>query len=50
MKSFSQKLKAGWSKAELMKYYVMDEKQYNKVLVCLQEIVKMVEYNDKGRI
>ena len=38
--SFSQKFKAGWSKAELMKYYAMDEKQFDKVLACLQGIAK----------
>ncbi len=38
--SFSEKLKAGWSKADLMRYYALNEAQYNKMLVCLQEIAK----------
>ena len=38
--SFSQRLKAGWSKADLMKYYAMDEKQYDRVLAFLQGIAK----------
>lgn len=38
--SFSQRLKAGWSKADLMRYYALDEKQYDKVLACLQVITK----------
>lgn len=36
--SFSKKLKNGWSKVDLMRYYVMDEKQYDKVLACLERI------------
>jgi hypothetical protein len=36
--SFSQRLKAGWSKADLMRYYALDEKQYDKVLASLQGI------------
>lgn len=36
--SFSQRLKAGWSKADLMQYYALDEKQYDKVLICLERI------------
>jgi hypothetical protein len=36
--SFSQRLNAGWSKADLMRYFALDEKQYEKVLVCLQSI------------
>lgn len=38
--SFSQRLKAGWSKADLMKYYVLDEKQYDKVIACLKGIAE----------
>jgi len=38
--SFSQRLKAGWSKADLMRYYALNETQYNKVVECLQEIAK----------
>ncbi|VVB85645.1 Uncharacterised protein [uncultured archaeon] len=36
--SFSQRLKAGWSKTDLMRYYALDEKQYDKVLACLERI------------
>ncbi len=36
--SFSTKLKAGWSKADLMRYYALDEKRYKKVLACLERI------------
>ncbi len=36
--SFIAKLKDGWSKADLMKYYAMDEKQYVKVLESLERI------------
>jgi hypothetical protein len=38
--SFSQRFKAGWSKEQLMSYYAMDEKQYNKVIACLESIRK----------
>ncbi len=38
--SFSQRLKAGWTKADLMLFYALNEKQYDKVLACLQEIAK----------
>ncbi len=38
--SFSEKLNAGWSKTDLMRYYALDEKQYNKVLACLEGIAK----------
>jgi len=36
--SFSSRLKEGWSKADLMRYYALDELQYQKVLVSLQGI------------
>jgi hypothetical protein len=36
--SFSGRLKAGWSKADLMRYYLMNELQYQKVLESLQGI------------
>lgn len=36
--SFSEKLKAGMPKADLMRYYALDERQYAKVLVSLQSI------------
>ncbi len=41
--SFSDKLKAGWSKTDLMRYYGLDEKRYNKVLECLEGIKKVNE-------
>ena len=36
--SFSQKLKAGWTKQELMAYYVLTEEQYKKILESLKAI------------
>ena len=38
--SFSQKIKAGWTKARLMAYYALTETQYEKVMGCLKEIEK----------
>ena len=38
--SFSQKLNAGWSKDDLVKYYALNEGQYQKVLNCLDRITK----------
>jgi len=40
MPSFSQRLKAGWQKPELMAYYALNETQYQKVLERLQEIAR----------
>lgn len=37
-KSFSDKLKAGWSKEQLMKYYCLSEERYNKTIHCLEDI------------
>ena len=36
--SFSQRLKSGWSKADLMRYYALDESRYNKVIESLERI------------
>jgi hypothetical protein len=38
---FSQRLNAGWSKTDLMRYFALDEKQYEKVLACLNGISKI---------
>jgi len=38
MTSFSGRLKAGWSKADLMRYYMLDESRYNKVIESLKGI------------
>ncbi|MDO8727188.1 MAG: hypothetical protein Q7J35_14055 [Candidatus Methanoperedens sp.] len=37
-KSFSDKLKAGWSREQLMKYYCLSEERYNKTIQCLEDI------------
>ncbi len=39
--SFSQKLRAGWTKERLMAYYALTEVQYEKVLCCLKAIGSM---------
>jgi len=36
--SFSRKLRAGWTKEQLMKYYSMSEAQYEKVIESLEAI------------
>jgi hypothetical protein len=36
--SFSQKLRDGWTKEQLMAYYVLTEAQYEKVMECLERI------------
>ncbi len=38
--SFSAKIKAGWSKADLMKHYAMTENEYQRVHECVQTIQK----------
>jgi len=38
--SFSQKLKAGWTKERLVAYYALTEAQYEKIMGCLKEIAK----------
>ncbi len=37
-RSFADKLRAGWSKADLMKYYCLSEEQYNRVTESLKRI------------
>ena len=36
--SFSQRMHAGESKEQLMKYYVLTEAQYQKIVLCLDRI------------
>ena len=36
--SFSQKLREGWTKEQLMAYYALTEAQYEKVMECLKRI------------
>ncbi len=36
--SFSQKMKAGWTKERLMTHYALSEKEYEKVMESLKEI------------
>jgi Cys-tRNA synthase (O-phospho-L-seryl-tRNA:Cys-tRNA synthase) len=37
-KSFSQKIKAGWTRELLMTYYALTEAQYEKIVECLKGI------------
>ncbi len=39
--SFSQKLRAGWTKEQLMAYYALTEAQYERVIGCLKAIGSM---------
>jgi hypothetical protein len=39
--SFSEKLRAGWTKERLMAYYALTEAQYAKVMRCLRAIGSM---------
>ena len=36
--SFSRKLRAGWTKEQLMKYYAMSEAQYDRIIESLEAI------------
>ncbi len=36
--SFSQNLKAGWTKERLMAHYALTEREYEKILECLKKI------------
>lgn len=36
--SFADKLRAGWSKEALMKYYGIDEEKYERILASLKTI------------
>ncbi len=40
--SFSQKMKAGWTKERLMAHYALSERDYEKVMESLKEIGKDV--------
>lgn len=42
-KSFSQRLKEGWTKERLMKHFALTETQYNKILKSLEDIKKKQE-------
>jgi len=37
-RSFSERLHSGANKAELMKYYALDEPKYEKIIACLDRI------------
>ena len=43
--SFGDKLRAGWTKEELMIYYDIDEEKYDRILASLKIIE---EYHDTG--
>jgi len=34
--SFSQKIKAGWTKERLMAYYALTEREYERIMECLK--------------
>jgi hypothetical protein len=34
--SFSQKIKAGWTKEHLMAYYALTEREYERLIECLK--------------
>ena len=36
--SFSQKLREGWTKEQLMAYYALTGAQYERVMMCLERI------------
>ena len=36
--SFSQKVKAGWTKERLMTYYALSEREYERIMGCLKGI------------
>jgi hypothetical protein len=36
--SFSQKLKAGWTKEQLMAYYALNEREYERIIESLKVI------------
>jgi hypothetical protein len=38
--SFSQKIKAGWTKARLMAYYALTEREYERIMEGLKGIAK----------
>lgn len=54
--SFSDKIKAGWSKQDIMKYYCLSEDGFEKVLACVKAIQTQTleksraEHSENGRI
>ena len=38
--SFREKLDSGWSMAQLMDYYAMTDREYDRVIACLAELKK----------
>ncbi len=36
--SFSQRLKAGWSKGQLMQFYALTEQQYQKIIASVASV------------
>lgn len=38
--SFSQRMKQGWSKEELMNYYCLSDNEYFRIMVCLSGLKK----------
>jgi hypothetical protein len=36
--SFSQKMRAGWTKERLMAYYALTEREYERIMECLKGI------------
>ncbi len=38
--SFKQRLDAGWSMVELMEYYAMSDREYDRIIACLDELKK----------
>jgi len=36
--SFSQKVKAGWTKERLLAYYALTEREYERLMECLKGI------------
>jgi hypothetical protein len=48
--SFSQKLKAGWTKERLMAYYALTEAQYERILCSLKDIWTMQTQKGENEI
>lgn len=40
--SFSQKMRAGWTKERLMAYYALTEREYERIMECLKGIGQSV--------
>jgi hypothetical protein len=41
--SFSQKIKEGWTKEQLIAYYALTEREYERIMDCLKGIRQGVE-------